>query len=429
MDPLLLMGLALSATGFLAVAILDRPLALAAFCALLPTYLLRFTVIVPMTFLEVLFGILFAAWLLTDAKKSKVWEAMRPWYPALALLLLGATIGISISPDTRAALGIWRAYFVEPVLFFFLFVDVVDRPQRRNMVLAALATTLVAVSVVAVYQKLTGLGIPNPYWAAAETRRATSVYGYPNAIGLFGAPVVILLVGRAYSLFRRPADHRAGRSAALGALALAVAALGSLGILFAVSEGALIGLAAGLLAFGLLMRPLRPAALGLIIIGCLLVLTQPPLMRYVTDIVGLRDDSSSVRAIVWSESLAMLKDHSVFGAGLSGYPGLLPPYHLAPGIEIFQYPHSVLLNFWSETGLIGVVGFLWIIVLFFRDALWSRRYKGDWLHVTLVAAMCAILVHGLVDVPYFKNDLAFLFFIIIGLMAGMRIHPGKRETP
>lgn len=425
MSTLLLICLALFATGFLAIAILDRPLALAAFCALLPTYLLRFSVGIPTTFLEVLFGILFAVWLVMDAPKSKVWEATRSWHPALALLLLGATIGVSVAPDLRAALGIWRAYFVEPILFFFLFVDVIDRPQRRNMVIGALAATLATVSIVAIYQKLTGLGIPNPYWAAAETRRATSVYGYPNAIGLFGAPIVVLLAGRALSLFQR----KTAEAAAIGTFAVVAAAIGSLGILFAVSEGALIGLAAGLLTLGLLLKLTRPVTLLLIIAGCLLTLTQPPLMDYATGIVGLRDSSSSVRAIVWRESAAMLKDHPVFGAGLSGYPYLLPPYHVATHIEIFQYPHTLLMNFWSETGLIGIAGFLWILILFFRDALWLHRYKGDWLHVTLVAAMGAILVHGLVDVPYFKNDLAFLFFIVVGLMAEMRIHPAKKETP
>lgn len=32
-----------------------------------------------------------------------------------------------------------------------------------------------------------------------------------------------------------------------------------------------------------------------------------------------------------------------------------------------------------------------------------------------LASMAALLVHGLVDVPYFKNDLAVLFWILISL--------------
>jgi hypothetical protein len=32
-----------------------------------------------------------------------------------------------------------------------------------------------------------------------------------------------------------------------------------------------------------------------------------------------------------------------------------------------------------------------------------------------MAAMVAIIIYGLVDVPYFKNDLSVLFWTILGL--------------
>jgi hypothetical protein len=36
-------------------------------------------------------------------------------------------------------------------------------------------------------------------------------------------------------------------------------------------------------------------------------------------------------------------------------------------------------------------------------------------------ALVAVVVHGLVDVPYFKNDLAFEFWVLIGVAyAGRR---------
>jgi len=35
----------------------------------------------------------------------------------------------------------------------------------------------------------------------------------------------------------------------------------------------------------------------------------------------------------------------------------------------------------------------------------------------LLSAMVVIVVHGLVDVPYFKNDLAVMFWALIALMS------------
>jgi O-antigen ligase len=110
----------------------------------------------------------------------------------------------------------------------------------------------------------------------------------------------------------------------------------------------------------------------------------------------------------------MLKDHPLFGVGLSGFPIVVKPYHHAQGVEIFQYPHNLVLATWSEIGLMGLIGFILVLIWFFR-----RAYK---LHATrytllLAAAMVAILVHGLVDVPYFKNDLSMLIWLLIFLMA------------
>jgi O-antigen ligase len=101
----------------------------------------------------------------------------------------------------------------------------------------------------------------------------------------------------------------------------------------------------------------------------------------------------------------MLKEHMFFGAGLGAYPEIFRPYHLATSIEIFQYPHNIFLNFWSETGLLGVGAFIWICITWIRLA-WKNPY-----HRLYLLPLCAILIHGLVDVPYFKNDLAFLFWI------------------
>jgi hypothetical protein len=39
----------------------------------------------------------------------------------------------------------------------------------------------------------------------------------------------------------------------------------------------------------------------------------------------------------------------------------------------------------------------------------------------LFCAMIAIVIHGLVDVPYFKNDLAAMFFIYLALIGSFNL--------
>jgi hypothetical protein len=38
----------------------------------------------------------------------------------------------------------------------------------------------------------------------------------------------------------------------------------------------------------------------------------------------------------------------------------------------------------------------------------------------LIAAMIAMVGHGMVDVPFFKNDLAVMWWLMIGLVVGLK---------
>jgi O-antigen ligase len=112
-------------------------------------------------------------------------------------------------------------------------------------------------------------------------------------------------------------------------------------------------------------------------------------------------------------------------------------------LEIFLYPHNILLNFWSEIGLAGVLLFIWIILKYFglgistlviaapepqsrnmnETKIWipgqARNDRKEWkfFNIGLICAMVVILVHGLVDVPYFKNDLAVMFWLYVAMMS------------
>ena len=79
------------------------------------------------------------------------------------------------------------------------------------------------------------------------------------------------------------------------------------------------------------------------------------------------------------------------------------------------------MNFWSELGLLGLLAFIWLIVKYFWTNIagaWRNVSKEARLvSVTLVAVMLEIIIHGLVDVPFFKNDLSVLFMIILAVVA------------
>lgn len=97
-------------------------------------------------------------------------------------------------------------------------------------------------------------------------------------------------------------------------------------------------------------------------------------------------------------------------------------------LEIYLYPHNIFLNFWTELGLLGVLLFTWLIGRYFfltwklkKIATKQGGNLETGLLVGLFGAMITVMIHGLVDVPYFKNDLSVLFWLLIALLGIIKL--------
>lgn len=379
---------------------------------ILPTYVIRFHIgPIPTTALELFILTAIAARLaagFASIKQSDHPAAVIPrllnWckkYPAVILWLVAGLVGVFAASDHLSALGLYRAYILEPVLIFavganlFYRADAKKRRELATNVMQVLAIGAILLGAWAVVQYLTGWGIPAP-WNAVGERRATGPFPYPNALALFVVPIGALLFADA--IRKQPMLPRAISIPAI--LAVGVATV------FAQSEGGIIALATAMVAALVIQKRSRLIGIILLAVGVAGIFLAAPLRDRIADILSQRDWSTKVRVVMWKESVAMLKDRPIFGAGLGGYPVAIAPYHKATWMEIFQYPHNIVLNLWSETGLLGLLAFGWII--------WSwGRKKGEDAHLATWPVILAILIHGLVDVPYFKNDLAILFWMLV----------------
>jgi len=468
----------------------------------LPAYLIRFQFgPLPSTLLEVMIWLVFLVWFIANFSelKTNVRESFKrltrkstngrikidyPFGREIILLLIVSFVATGVSGFSNSALGIWKAYFFEPILLYIVVLnvfnpnvipakagiqkDVLDEEQildprlrgddkKENgfmppKLLWPLCLSALAVSLLAIYQKITGNLIDNPFWAAVGTRRVVSFFGYPNAVGLYLGPLVLLFIGwLSYAKF----VCRAPKKLQL-LIALSIT-LSLIAIIFAKSAGAILGVAAGLTVFCLLASKRARIAIIIIIalaaIGCAAI----PLARHsVLDRLMLRDFSGTVRRIGWNDSWKMLSDgRLVFGAGLANFQTAVRPYHqtgffVSDGttdfwerlkidaalrartwqpLEIYLYPHNIFLNFWSELGLAGMLLFVWIIGKYFYVAFkniencklkienLNEHKSTKYLIIGLISSMVTIVVHGLVDVPYFKNDLAVLFWLMVAMIS------------
>ncbi|MBU4452895.1 O-antigen ligase family protein [Patescibacteria group bacterium] len=348
------------------------------------------------------------------------------WIYPTVLLLIASIIGIIVAPDTLSAIGIWKAYFIEPILVAVMMLSTFNK-KDWTLCLQALSFTAITLSLFAIFQYLTGVGIPIPWDIEL---RATSVFDYPNALGLFLAPIVTFnIIKLALSPFQRgrglavpklqSSEGRRGSSW----ISILTIILGLIAIILSQTEAALVAIPVAVIITLLISKISKKKKLVLLILSVLLVLFSL-LVPTVREKLLLQDYSGQVRLSQWSETLELAKDHPFFGAGLNGYPTALGPYHNSTLYEIFQYPHNIFLNIWSELGILGLIALFWFAYLIikrlvsppFKGGVGGGRYYSA--QLTIFSALLTIFIHGLVDVPYFKNDLSILTWILLaGLVA------------
>lgn len=405
---------------------------LALIAGLLPLYLWRWQLgFIPVTILEGMILVLFLIWLFkkttfpsdkgglrgggeernTIANTTPLAPLIRGvnagWLWPIAAWLVVATVAVFISPNIRAALGLWKAYFIEPILFFIIFISVIKSKKDLRLCFYALGISTLYIGALAVYQKFTGYLISTPSWLNPSTRRVTAVYGYPNAIGLYLAPLAVLF----FALFIKNIKK------IKVAIFFLISCLFSItSIILAVSEGAMIAAAAGIFIWLLFYKKTRRAAVILALILFIALQFMAPWRQTLMEKITLRDFSGQLRREMWGETWQMLKERPLGGAGLAGYQQTVAPFHKKDYIEIYLYPHNIFLNFWSELGFLGLLVFLWVTVKFYYQGfkILIKNKKNYLLTAGLLSVMSALLIHGLVDVPYFKNDLSVFFWLLIG---------------
>lgn len=393
---------------------------LVATCALLPAYTVRWHLgPLPTTLLENAILVTLAAFALESRLARQVPPWRSPLVPPAVLFVLVGAVAVGVSPDHRAALGLYRAYILEPIALFVVAAAVLKTELRaRAVILGLWAGGLVVAGA--------------QIWVVAEALRRHAlnvavappvvIYGTANATALFLVPLVAL--AGALALYGR------------GRLRLAAAGFGlaaSAGILASFSRGGYLALAIVGLVLAL-THARRAWLVPALLVGGAALTRIPPVARRLAHEVDLSDPNNSFieRTRLWAATLRMLRDHPVLGTGLSGFRQSIEPYRQGTFTEDLIYPHNIVLNFWTETGLAGVAVFAWILVQGFRLSLGGwRRGVGAWrpYHLGVALALLSMLIHGLVDVPYWKNDLSAEFWLLLALTwAGTRWAQPQADT-
>ena len=393
---------------------------------ILPLYLLRFKILgIPTTALEISIYLIFLLWLAKGNYKKFLRRLIKEnkWLSiGILLLIVGVTISTLFSSDIKISAGIWKGWFLDPILFFILIISTIKtRTQIKTVLLSYFSSGFLVAFISFFYlaqKKLDPIG------------RLQAFYNSPNYLAMYLAPAFIIgfyflvfklikkeqktnkdfLCLKFFSFFSGNPAKELKFFIATGLLFLSVA------LFFTQSFGAWVGVLYGI-GFGLFVYLLKSkkllalSILGFTLIASLILVQLALIQKY---------SSLEARLLIWQKAIEIFKKSPILGIGPGTFENYFPPYPIW-GVP---QPHNIFLAFLLQTGIIGFAGFILILIWFFKNAF--RKVRKNLLaeifilDLLLISVMTYILTHGLVDTTYWKNDLSAIFWFLIALMSVKR---------
>lgn len=340
------------------------------------------------------------------------WRELPWWNPYLlpgGLLLLAALLAVAASPARRSAADTWVAYFGEPAAAGLLAAAICRRRSHARVLLLGLGVAGAVISVANVGNALYAIATHH----FSDVTPPVVVYQTANAIPLYLEPLLAFALGIAIC-----SEDRRERwvAAAFGLLFILADALSfsRLGWITLVC----------LIVFVAAFTRLRWWIWAAIVVvgGAAFALSSSVRRRVLVEFGSSGNNTVLLRKPLWLSTLNLLRHRPLQGGGLDGFKKTVQQYAVDGYNQDLIYPHNLFLDFWSETGILGLIAIVWygvqVVRLGIRGAF---RTDSPWvraLSLGLLGLVLTFLVHGIGDVPYFKNDQALAFWTLVGIQLG-----------
>lgn len=274
-------------------------------------------------------------------------------------------------------------------------------------------------------------GIARAVWGGQLILRPYATFPHPNVLAGFTLVVVILLLGNfksANQLINKLTNLKLEIEQLgdwlIGIYWLLVLILGLTALAISLSRSAWI--VGALVCSWLVIRYLRmtkPSKKFLYFVVCLparALATAGCLLFVVGALFYCAFQLSTEEALVQrlhlnQTALEMIKQSPIIGVGLNNFIPRLPDFWPKLTTTRFLQPvHNIFLLVAAETGLIGLLIFLWFLILTFKKLLITNNQS-------LITALSAILALGLFDHYWLTlQQTQLLFTIVLGLSWGTK---------
>ena len=305
------------------------------------------------------------------------------------------------------------------IVFYFVVINTI---RTKRAWCALIKLFLVAALVVAIYgvvQNFTGVSSTES-WIDEEMFtdikvRVYSFFNNPNVLGEFLVLTIPVMVALIWNKVRE--EHKT----LFGIALLVMAAC----MVFTWSRGAWLGMLIAVAIFLAISdkRWIFVGVLAVVLVPVALYLSgNSAIVERVLSIGNTADTSTAYRVSIWRASIKLLGDFWLpgIGVGSDAYKTVYPVYALT-GADFALHSHNLYLQFWVETGLIGIVSLLSLALAFLRNTFSAKVIenikKSDVakLTVALGAGFVGFMVQGLTDYVWYNYKILMIFWIIIAL--------------
>lgn len=143
------------------------------------------------------------------------------------------------------------------------------------------------------------------------------------------------------------------------------------------------------------------------------------------------DSTINHRYFLWARSWEMIRDHPLVGVGYGQFAEKFPAYRdraadgrLFGSLRYHQkrentaFAHNEYLHLWVETGLVGLLAFVWLVAAGTLPAL-KRAWNGPAEIWILLGILSVFLVHSLVSYPLRLPFNGTVFWLCLGALYRM----------
>ncbi|MEK7162197.1 MAG: O-antigen ligase family protein [Patescibacteria group bacterium] len=382
---------------------------------LAPAYVLKFHLLsLPTNVLMVwvfLLWLIFFIYLLLKKQVSQFLTAVRNWDRSILifvlLFLLSGIISLFVKGATLEKLGQFIVLFLQPISMIFIGNFLIQKsPNTKYYLLNAIYFSLALSGLYAILQYFSLWGLPQAFWGnSMEPKRAVSFFIHPNFYALWSAPLLALLIPDVFSSLKSKLVN----------LKSILWLFGAIGLLLSLSRAGWLGLGAAVLVYLIVAtdKKIRKLA-GVIVIILVIVIVSIPNLRWRFTLPLYGEKSAVSRLSLWNTGWKAIYESPILGLGLTGFSQNWEKLNTDPGLtDTHNFPHNIFLDLWVETGLLGLLSFIGLLWVFIKTGVKNRR---DIFKLGVALFLITIIFQGLIDNPYFKNDLAMVFWIILSLI-------------